>query len=383
MDLLTLALVGGTVWTSPSEQPIHAATVLIESGKITAVGPSSQIKIPNGAQKLDCTGLTITAGFWNSHVHFTERKWAEAASIPAPELERQLGEMLLRYGFTSAFDLSSPWENTRRIRDRIASGEVAGPRILSVGEALLPPDAMPNDTVVAMMGWMKYPTPEVADPAQAKAAASALLDRGVDGVKLFASGQRGAAMSQETMAAAVEETHRRGKPVFVHPNNSADVLRAVQAGVDIIGHTTPMSGPWDEALLAAMKERHVAVTPTLTIWRWYARHDRASAQDKITDTEVAQLRAWNAIGGTVLYGSDLGAIDYDPSEEFALMSRAGMSFAQILASLTTAPAERFGAKGRVAVGLDADIVAFRESFAAVRYTIRSGKVVYDSAHQVR
>jgi imidazolonepropionase-like amidohydrolase len=383
MDLLALALVGGTVWTSPSEQPIPNATVLIESGKITAVGPSSQIKIPSGAQKLDCTGLTITAGFWNNHIHFTERKWAEAASIPAPELARQLRDMLLRYGFTSAFDLSSPFENTRRIRDRIASGEVAGPGILTVGEALLPPDAMPNDTVVAMMGWMKYPTPEVADPAQAKAAAAALLDRGADGIKLFASGQRGAAMSTETMTAAVEEAHRRGKPVFVHPNSAADVMRAVQAGVDIIGHTTPMSGPWDEALLAAMKERHVAVTPTLTIWRWYARHDRASAQDKITDTEVAQLRAWNAIGGTVLYGSDLGAIDYDPTEEFALMSHAGMSFAQILASLTTAPAERFRAKGRIAVGLDADIVAFRESFPAVRYTIRSGRVVYDSAHQVR
>jgi imidazolonepropionase-like amidohydrolase len=386
MDVLTLALVGGTVWASPSEQPIRNATVLIEGGRIAAVGPASRIKIPPGARKLDCTGLTVTAGFWNSHVHFTERKWSDAAAIPAPELERQLRDMLLRYGFTSVFDLSSPWENTRRIRDRIQAGEVAGPRILSVGEALLPPDALPNDTVVAMMGWMKYPTPEVADVAQARAAATTLLDRGVDGIKLFASGQRGASMSQETMAAAVEEAHRRGKPVFVHPNSAADVLRAVQAGVDIIGHTTPMSGPWDEALLSAMKERHVAVTPTLTIWRWYARHDRASAQDKITDTELSQLRAWHAQGGTVLYGSDLGAVDYDPTEEFALMSRAGMTFQQIVASLTTSPAERFGASGklgRIAVGLEADVVAFRESFPAVRYTIRSGQVVYDHAQQVR
>ena len=379
MDLMTLALVGGTVWTSPSEAPIPNATVLIESGKIAAVGPASRIKLPPGVRKLDCTGLTITAGFWNSHVHFTERKWSDAAAIPAPELERQLREMLLRHGFTTAFDLSSPWENTRRIRDRIESREVAGPRILSVGEALLPPDALPNDTVVAMMGWMKYPTPEVADPGQAKAAAVALLDRGVDGIKLFASGQRGASMSQETMAAAVEEAHRRDKPVFVHPNSAADVLRAVQAGVDIIGHTTPMSGPWDEALLSAMKERHVAVTPTLTIWRWYARHDRASAQDKITETELAQLRAWIARGGTVLYGSDLGAIDPDPTDEYLLMFTAGMSFAQVLASLTSAPAERFGASGRIAVGLEADIVAFRENFRRVRYTIRGGRVVYDSA----
>src|ERR1041385_5626865 len=100
MDLLTLALVGGTVWTSPSEEPIRNATVLIEGGRIAAVGPAASIKIPAGARKLDCTGLTVTAGFWNSHVHFTERKWADAASIPAPELERQLREMLTRFGFT-------------------------------------------------------------------------------------------------------------------------------------------------------------------------------------------------------------------------------------------------------------------------------------------
>jgi hypothetical protein len=58
---------------------------------------------------LDCSGLTITAGFWNSHVHFFERKWANAATIPAPELTRQLQEMLTRYGFTSVFDLGSMW----------------------------------------------------------------------------------------------------------------------------------------------------------------------------------------------------------------------------------------------------------------------------------
>ena len=59
------------------------------------------------------------------------------------------------------------------------------------------------------------------------------------------------------------------------------------------------------------------------------------------------------------------------------MSRAGMSFRQILAALTTAPTERFGdgAKlGKIAPGFEADVVAFKEKFADVRYTIRSGKV---------
>jgi imidazolonepropionase-like amidohydrolase len=379
MDIPPLALVGGTVWISPSDEPIPNATVLIEGGKIAVIGPVARVKIPQGAQKIDCTGLTVTAGFWNSHVHFTERKWADVAAIPAPELARQLQEMLTRYGFTSAFDLSSPWENTRRIRDRIESGEVAGPRIRSTGEGLVPPGALPNDTVTAMMGWMKFAVPEPVDAAQAHAAAVRLLDSGVDAIKLFASGQRGAAMPQETMAAVAAQAHGRGKPVFAHPNSGIDVLHAVHAGVDIVAHTTPASGPWDEALLTAMKEHRVALTPTLTIWRWYARHDRASAQDKVTETEVAQLRAWSEHGGTVLFGNDLGAVDPDPSEEYELMSRAGMSFRQILASLTTAPAERFGESqrlGRIAPGREADIAVFRENFPAVRCTIRSGRVIY-------
>ncbi|TMA19766.1 MAG: 4-alpha-glucanotransferase, partial [Deltaproteobacteria bacterium] len=86
---------------------------------------------------VNCAGLTITAGFCNSHVHFFERKWANAAAIPAAELMRQLQDFLTRYGFTTVFDLSSPWQNTRVLRDRIESGEVPGPRIRSTGQGLL------------------------------------------------------------------------------------------------------------------------------------------------------------------------------------------------------------------------------------------------------
>jgi imidazolonepropionase-like amidohydrolase len=68
---------------------------------------------------------------------------------------------------------------------------------------------------------------------------------------------------------------------------------------------------------------------------------------------------------------------------------AGMTFPQILASLTTAPAERFGASrqlGRIAPGLTADLTVLRtepsndiRALAAVDYTIRDGKVIYRSS----
>ena len=383
------ALVGATIYVSPTETPIRDAVVLIQGERIVSVGSRAQMQFPETAHVLDCSDLTITAGLWNSHVHFFERKWADVATIPAPELGRQLQDMLTRYGFTSVFDTGSVWENTRRLRDRIDSGEVPGPTIRTTGEGLVPPGALPSDQVLGMMGVMKLPAPEIADAAQAAAAAKKLLDAGVDGIKIFASAPRSAPLPESMFQAAANEAHRAGKPAFVHPNNATDVLSAVRGGVDIVAHTTPHSGPWDETLLAAMKEHRVALTPTLTLWKYYARHDRLSAQEKVTDTEIGQLRAWLAAEGTVLFGSDLGAVEYDPTEEYALMSEAGMTFPQILASLTTNPAERFGdanKRGRIAAGLQADLAAFHQdpaidlrALAHAKYTLRAGKIIYRAA----
>jgi len=380
------ALVGATTYVSPTEPPIRDGVVLIQNEKIVAVGARAQMQFPETAHVLDCFGCTITAGLWNNHVHFFERKWADAATIPAPELTRQFQDMLTRYGFTSVFDIGSSWENTRLLRDRIDSGEVLGPKIRSTGPGLVPPGALPSDQVLSLMGLMKFPAPEIADASQAAAATKKLLDEGVDAIKLFASSPRGPSLSESTFQAAADEAHRAGKPVFVHPNSAADVLTAVRGGVDIIAHTTPHSGPWDEALLAAMKAHRVALTPTLTLWKYYARHDRLSAQEKVTNTEITQLRAWIAAGGEVLFGTDLGAVEYDPTEEYLLMSQAGMTFPQILASLTTAPAERLGDKnklGRLAPGFQADLAVFQQdpaanirAFAQVKYTLRAGKIIY-------
>jgi imidazolonepropionase-like amidohydrolase len=381
-----LALVGGTIYANPLDEPIRDGVVLIRDGKIARVGSTTVARVPSTAERLDCSGLTITAGFWNSHVHFFERKWANAAAIPSGELGRQLQDMLSRYGFTGAFDLSSSWENTRTIRDRIESGEVAGPRIRSTGPGLIPPNpGIPPDPVLGVLGQMKTALNEVGDAAQAGAAAKRLLEEGVDGIKLFVSAPSKAALSESVMRAAVDEAHRAGKPVFVHPNSSADVLAAVQAGADVVGHTTP-SGAWSDEILVAMKQHNVALTPTLYLWKYFLRHDRVSAQDRSVKTTAEQLRGWVAARGTVLFGTDLGAVDYDPTEEYLLMSDTGMSFRQILASMTTAPAERFGESknlGRVAAGFDADLVVLSgdpakniRALASIVYTIRSGKIIY-------
>ena len=64
----TLAIRDVRVYTNPDSDPIEHATVLVRSGIIVAVGPD--IAIPQDTNILECPHCTVTAGFWNSHVHF-------------------------------------------------------------------------------------------------------------------------------------------------------------------------------------------------------------------------------------------------------------------------------------------------------------------------
>jgi len=397
-----LALVGGTIYTSPTEEPIRDGVILIDGGRIVAVGRRASVPVPRGTDVIDATGSTITAGFWNSHVHFLERMWTDPATIPASDLTRQFQMMLTQYGFTSVFDIWSSWENTRQLRERVESGEVAGPRIRATGPAMFP--GAPGETPLmeiappaawATLGFMpheKIQLPRVADAAQAAGIARKRLDEGADGLKLYVAfpGRNGGVMSDSIIEAVVKEGHSRGKPVFVHPTTADGLMASVRAGVDVIAHTTPQTGPWTDSILAAMSQARVALIPTLSFWRYQVRHERISAADALEEAAIGQLRRWVGAGGEVLYGTDLGWVTiYDPTGEYVLMAKAGMTFPQILASLTTAPAARFGASnqlGRIATGLAADVTVLRadptkdvRALAAVDFTIRDGKVIYRSS----
>jgi len=98
------------------------------------------------------------------------------------------------------------------------------------------------------------------------------------------------------------------------------------------------------------------------------------------------LQVFHEAGGEILFGTDVGYTDhYDTAEEYSLMQKSGMSFREILASLTTTPAQRFGYvhSGQIAKGMDADLAVLKSDPTAditalshVAYTIRDGKIIY-------
>jgi len=216
-----LALVGAKIYASPTARPIVDGAVLIKNGRIVAVGEKQRIKIPFAARVIDCTGLTLVAGFWNAHVHFTESKWENAAGLSTGQLNQQLRETFTRYGFTSVFDLGSSIDNTKLSRKRIESGEISGPRIFTTGTGIVPEGGTPF-----YVKPLKFP--EALSPTQASALVREKLKGGSDAIKIFTGptpvqGRPPLIMPLKLVRAITAEAHRHHKLVFTHPENDAGV----------------------------------------------------------------------------------------------------------------------------------------------------------------
>jgi imidazolonepropionase-like amidohydrolase len=378
-----LAIVGAKIYPAPDAKPIANGVVIVENGKIVSVGDRASVKISSGATVLDCSGMVLTAGFQNSHVHMAAQEWDNAANIPAPQVTRQIQRMLTRHGFTTVVDLGSVLPNTLALRNRIESGEVPGPRILTAGEPIFPENGIP--------AYLKDKPPDVlklflqpATPEETVRDVQSNLAGGADVVKIMTSswvgGSRVLPMRVDIATAAVEEAHRHNLLVFTHESDVPGLEVALQAHVDVLAHAVRNAGGWNDSYLARMKAANMALVPTLELY---------AQLDWIADI-LHQVGEYSRMGGQILFGTDAGDQNGDdPTQEYVLMQRAGMNFSQILASLTTAPAERFGEsghRGRITPGMDADIVVLAadpaddiQALAKVRYTIRRGAVIYSAA----
>ena len=376
-----VAVVDAKVYTSPDSVPLDKASVLIRAGKITAVG--RHVTIPPGVKTLPCDGCVVLAGFWNTHVHFMEPKWANAAHAPAEQLTRQLQEMLTHSGFTTVVDLGSDPSSTMALRRRIESGEVEGPHIYTAGIPLYPEHAIPfylKDAPPALIAMLGQP----ATPAEADTLVERNIARGTDVVKLFtgtlSTPSHVVPMRLDIVRAAVEAGHRHGQLVFAHPSNLEGTRVAMEGGVDVLAHAPEKLAGIDDAFIAQLVAHHMVMVPTLKLFS--------------QDGDIAQIRAvvgtFHRLGGPLMFGTDTGFVtDYDLTEEYRQLSLAGLSYRDVLAMLTTSPAQRFRVsehKGRVAVGMNGDLTILSAdpaagdptAFTQVRYTVRNGRVIYRS-----
>ncbi len=260
-----------------------------------------------------------------------------------------------------------------------------GPSIRMASGSLVPQGSSPFYLRPAVL-------PDVALPDQAQAQVDLILSEGAEGVKIFSGSIVGfdnvVPMDVDMVRGITDAAHARGAFVVAHPTNNAGAWAAINGGVDILAHTFPRRD-WDRATLPAMMENDMALIPTLKLFRWDG--ERFEQPEIVIRNFIRwgqeQVKEYADMGGDVMFGTDVGYItDFDPTEEYVYMNEAGLTFEQILASLTTTPAQRFGMEertGRIAVGLDADLVVLPgdpaediTAFARPKLVMRQGKIVF-------
>ena len=119
-------------------------------------------------------------------------------------------------------------------RDAINAGIAWGPRVLACGPIIRPTGGH------ATGEQLEVP----AGPWAVREAVRTCLKRGVDAIKLLASGavsQGGEAVDAETftreeMVAAVDEARRAGRPTLAHCIGNKGVKNAIAAGIDSVDH---------------------------------------------------------------------------------------------------------------------------------------------------
>ena len=373
-DVSDLTVVNARVYPGPGEAPIEAANISIRDGTIIAI---YQGAVRESKEILDAEGRTVTAGLWNSHVHFTDPRLASSS-------ESIIRDMLLKYGFTSVIDTGSELQGTLALKRRIEDGALPGPTILTANGSFVFTDGTPSYLPGITL-------PEVERPEAAEPLVSAFLDAGADGIKIFSGSfqaQRDTIhLPPDVIRAIADAAHAKGSFVFSHPTDRVGFVNAVENGVDVLAHTAPQAGPLGPALIATMKANRVALVPTLKLWKFELTRAGVPEEDALAFQAIGvrQLAEYFNAGGEILFGTDVGFIDdFDTQEEFELMSRAGMSFDAILASMTTTPSARFSNEsGRLKAGAPADLVIYEDSpaqdvtaFGRVAYTVKAGRVVY-------
>jgi len=288
--------------------------------------------------------------------------------------------MLTKWGFTSVWDLGSDPDDSLALRKRVDAGEIPGPKILFAGN-IFPKGGHPAYLPAELQ------LPEAATADEATQMSRNYFGIGLDGIKLFTGVYMGEKpvvnMDVAIAKAAVEAAHAQGKPVFAHPQNKTGLETVITAGVDVMAHIIPGEQGYSPEQLARFKSQGTALTPTLSLFAKTIGGPAVGA--RLAESGVRQLKAFSDNGNTVLFGTDVGFITiYDTSVEYELMHRA-LSEKQILASLTTNPAQYFKAakKGRVEKGFDADFAVLDGdpltdvgNLAKVAYTIRAGQVIY-------
>ncbi|MBV9403952.1 MAG: amidohydrolase family protein, partial [Acidobacteriaceae bacterium] len=352
---------------------LHNQQITVEGSRIVNVGPG------RAPANYKLSNLTVMPGWIDTHVHLD---WHFDRSGKLAKTQNEKPEETVLYdaanawstlagGFTTVQSVGSRFDAL--VRDRVNSGDLPGPRILTSFRQI---------------------TKDSGNPEALRALVRQTKADGADLIKLFATSGLGAGggqtMTDEQIQAVCSEAKAQGLRSVVHAIGDAGARASVLAGCTSIEHGNFVN---DETL-ALMAERGTYFDPNFLVLHNYLEkldqfnfpEGTAAKLEKGLAPTADVLRRARKQNVKVVLGTDaVAGADGRNAEEFIYRVKdGGDTPRQALLSGTSVAAESLGLAGKagvIAPGADADLVAVEgnplEDITAVRrivFVMKSGKV---------
>ncbi|KAH6625155.1 amidohydrolase [Boeremia exigua] len=365
-----------------SSGEIHPNTSLtIENGKITSIAPATATpQPPTGHTLVDCTGKFVCPGLIDSHVHLIAVPGFDtlASAFGNPESVSLLRQpyvcaQMLHRGFTSIRDCGGAHA---AIKDAIADGVFAGPRLFIAGHALSQSgghaDFRGKHVLEACCGGHATGIGRVCNGVpQCMQAVREEIRTGSDFIKIMGSGGVSSPTDKITdlqftpkeIRAMVQCARNAGTYVTAHAYTAEAIRHCIDNGVKGIEHGNFL----DAETAALMVEKGCFLTPTLITydqmaspkWKGYLPPSETSKNLEVLDAGLKALKVASDAGVTICFGTDLlGPLGAAQTHEFNLRSKV-LSPIEVLRSATLNPARMFGREdslGQIKEGFEADLL---------------------------
>ena len=288
--------------------------VLVEGDHISAVSRSSEPLTGTGAEVVDGGGATLMPGLLDAHSHLSFTNTidpVDTALIPPEDhtlMCMKNARVTLDHGITSCFGAAATKPRLDVvIRDAIAAGEIAGPRLLACSRQLGPTGGF-NDERLPHLGDATPAMSVCCDGTEEfrRATREACRD-GVDVIKIVPSASSMAwarrsldedtVMTEAEIGAVCDVARQRNRRVAAHARSAEAIQRCVRQGVDMIYHATLADEKTLDALEAAKDRVFVAPAIGLPVTRLEAGEDREAGPHAAS---TARLRAEIEAVGTCM-----------------------------------------------------------------------------------